>query len=330
MKKYVILILFCAISILLVPLSIKNTQITPANTTANTPLSNTYTTETNTENQQTISVFRTVTNTTENITMFEYVCGSVAAEMPLAYNEEALKAQAVACFTNALRLKAVDENKNDGSISDDTSVHQGYIDVNQRKEKWGKDFEKYEKKLQKIVQETENEALYYNGSVCVAAFSAISNGNTENAQNLWGTKVDYLVSVDSSADKLSPNYASTVSYSKDNFFKKAEEAKIPVNKSADIKNIIKVTKTSETGTVLEVNVNGKSYTGEEIRKAFSLRSPTFTIKATDSTITFSVHGYGHGIGLSQYGANALAEKGYNYKQILAHYYTGTEIREISN
>ncbi len=327
MKNYLILIFFCAISILMVPLIIKTDKNIAENVSPDTSSVQVQDTSSHIQNQQTISVFRTITNSSEEISMFEYVCGSVAAEMPLAYNEEALKAQAVACYTNALRLKEKDTNKSDGNISDDTSVHQGYIDLSQRKEKWGKDFNKYEEKLKKIVTEVENETLYYNGSICVAAFSAISNGKTENAENLWGTKVNYLVSVDSSADKLSPNYASTVSFSKKDFLNAAKKANITIT-SDNLKNVIKVSKTSDTGTVLNVKINGKNYTGEEIRKAFSLRSPTFTVKTTEETVTFSVYGYGHGIGMSQYGANALAEKGYNYKEILAHYYTDTEIKKV--
>ncbi len=324
MKNYLILILFCAISILFIPLAMAEPSSAPENTTQLTTEQTTVTDNQQTKSPETISVFRTVNNKAEKITFFEYVCGSVAAEMPLAYNEEALKAQAVACYTNALRQKNLGTEKN-GDISDDTTVHQGYIDADQRKEKWGKDFEKYEKKLQKAVEDVEGEALYYKNQLCVAAFCAISNGKTEDAENLWGTKVPYLVSVDSEGDTLSPTYTSTVSFSKNEFIKIAEKLGSDKEKLSDLKTSVKITKKSLSGTVLKITVGGKELTGEEIRKAFSLRSPTFTVKTTKNAVTFNVSGYGHGIGMSQYGANYLAENGYSYKDILEHYYSGTKI-----
>lgn len=325
MKNYLILILFCAISILFIPLalmdkvdsSMYNTTTLPVNESISEPNSN--------EKEETISVFRSVSKKAEEITLFEYVCGSVAAEMPLAYNEEAIKAQAVACYTNALRQMNINNDESAGDISDDTSVHQGYIDESQRKEKWGDSFEKHEEKLKNAVKAVEGEALYYNGELCVAAFCAISNGKTENAKNLWGTAVPYLVSVDSKGDKLSPSYASTVSYTKEEFLKIVNASGAKAESTDDLTKAIKITKSSDIGTVLKAEINGKAFTGEELRKLFSLRSPTFTVKATKNTVTFNVSGYGHGIGMSQYGANYYAEEGYNYKEILEHYYKGVEI-----
>ena len=323
MKNYLILILFCAISILFIPLAMAEPSSAPESTTQPATEQLTVTENNETNQPETISVFRTVNNKAEEITFFEYVCGSVAAEMPLAYNEEALKAQAVACYTNALRQKNSGTEKN-GDISDDTAVHQGYIDADQRKEKWGKDFDKYEKKLQKAVRAVEGEALYYKNQLCVAAFCAISNGKTEDAENLWGTKMPYLVSVDSEGDTLSPTYASTVSFSKEEFLEIAQKLGADKEKLSDLKTSIKITKKSLSGTVLKISVGGKEFTGEEIRKAFSLRSPTFTVKTTKNAVTFNVSGYGHGIGMSQYGANYLAENGYSYKDILEHYYSGAK------
>lgn len=323
MKNYLILILLCGASIIFIPLiMINRSDISPvASTTTAQPTQESISAE---ATDDTISVFRTVSNKAEEVSVFEYVCGSVAAEMPLAYNEEAIKAQAVACYTNALRQKQT-SNGEKGDISDDTATHQGYIDEAQRKEKWGDDFEKYEKKLQSAVKAVENEALYYNGQLCVAAFCAISNGNTENAESLWGTKVPYLVSVKSEGDSLSPTYASTVSFSEYEFNKIIKSLQLSADSTVSLEDTIKITGKSKAGTVLTVELYGKSFTGEQIRKAFSLRSPTFTVKATKKAVTFSVSGYGHGIGMSQYGANYYAEKGWDYKKILEHYYTGVEI-----
>ena len=322
MKKFSIIVILAVLSMTFVPfLAIRNST----QTTSEEETTLAQTTESTNSTQQTIMVFRNLDNTSQEMDMFEYVCGSVAAEMPLAYHEEALKAQAVACYTNALRLK--NENKNtQNHISDDSTVHQGYIDVEQRKEKWGSDFEKYETKLKSAVKSVENEALYYNDELCVAAFYAISCGKTEDAKNIWGSSVPYLKPVASEGDKLSPQYASAVAFSKKDFLSTAKNAKLLDKEPESLENIIKIEETSSSGTVLSASVNGKKYTGEEIRKAFSLRSPVFTIKITADTVTFNVCGYGHGVGMSQYGADYLAKQGNSYKEILTHYYTGVEIK----
>ncbi len=327
MKKYFILIILAAISCVSVPVAlIKDSTsvsyITPKETTSEETVS-----ETENHSQETIEVFRTVGNETVDMTLFEYVCGSVAAEMPLAYHEEAIKAQAVACYTNALRLKNSQNDSQEGDISDDSKIHQGYIDETERREKWGADFEKYEQKLQAAVKSVENEAIYYNGELCVAAFYAISCGKTEDAENIWGSKVPYLKSVKSEGDKLSPHYASTVSFNKKDFIKSAKSLHISESEISKLKNSVKITEKSDSGTVLSATVCGKTFTGEEVRKAFSLRSPVFTVKTTADTVTFSVSGYGHGVGLSQYGSDYMARQGATYKEILEHYYTDIEINK---
>lgn len=328
MKSYIILIVLCAVTMICVPLAVLKPQSSAPKNTETRAKTEKKTNNTTTEKEnkeQTIAVFRSSTQTTEKIDMFEYICGSVAAEMPLEYHEEALKAQAITCYTNALRLKSSQATEK-GDITDDTATHQGYIDKAQRKEKWGKDFEKYEKKLENAVKEVENLALYYDNELCVAAFFAISNGKTENAENIWHTKVPYLISVNSSGDKTAKGYATTVSYSTDDFYSCLKKLNKEAKKPESLKNIIKITEKSDAGTVLEATVNSKEYTGEEIRKAFALRSPTFTVTATKTSLTFTVHGYGHGVGMSQHGANYYANEGYNYEEILLHYYTDAEIR----
>ena len=325
MKKFSVIVILAVISMAFVPFLAINNVLSPTTEEAQTtqkPL------ETQNQAQQTISVFRSLTNTTEKMDMFEYVCGSVAAEMPLAYHEEALKAQAIACYTNALRSKT-EKGKADNHITDDSTIDQGYIDSSQRKEKWGSDFEKYESKLHEVVKSVENEALFYNNELCVAAFHAISGGNTEDAENIWGSSVPYLKSVPSNGDKLSPQYTSSVVFTKEDFIDIAKKERLIDKTPKSLENIIEIKETSSSGTVLSVTVNGKKFTGEQIRKVFSLRSPVFTIKTTADTVTFSVCGYGHGVGMSQYGADYLAKQGNSYKEILTHYYTGAEIKSYN-
>jgi stage II sporulation protein D len=263
---------------------------------------------------------------------FEYVCGSVAAEMPLAYHEEALKAQAVACYTNCLRLKNSNnkEESNGADISDDISVHQGYITEDERKEKWGDDFNKYESKLRSIVTDVLGEYITYDEKICVAAFSAICTGTTETAENVWGSKTPYLVSVKSEGDKLSPTYSSTVTFSKSQFISIMKDLGVSIDSKADLTEIIGKPKATKAGTVLTIKINSKEVTGSNMRQAFSLRSPAFKITATENEVTFNVSGYGHGVGMSQYGADYMARQGSTYDEILKHYYKGVEIKNHSD
>ena len=319
MKNFSYLLLFCAISIFVTPFTILKNEI---NLTAEATESIKTTRAEITESPETITVFRSGTSEIQEIDLFEYVCGSVAAEMPLSYHEEALKAQAVACYTNGLRLK--NNGNSPYAISDDSAVHQGYLSKSQRQEKWGDDFNKYESKLKNIVSQVENEAIYYDDELCVAAFHAICSERTESAENTWGEKIPYLVSVKSDGDKLSPDYSSTVVFDKKAFSDAVEKSEIKNIKS--LKNSIKITKKSKSGTVLKATVMGKEFTGDEVRKTFSLKSPVFAVKCTDNAVTFNVTGYGHGVGMSQYGADFMARQGSDYKDILKHYYSGVEIK----
>ena len=324
MKKFVTLILLSAVVIITLPVAFLKDNL--PDTQQDIPVANTAgTTEETVTNVDTVTVFRSAEKTNVQVGFFEYVCGSVAAEMPLSYHEEALKAQAIACYTNALRLKSASKSTDTYHISDDSSIHQGYLTQAQRKEKWGDDYEKYEAKLENIVKQVENKAIYYDNNLCIAAFHAICGGKTESAENVWGEKVPYLVSVKSTGDNLSPNYSSTVVFDKNEFVEHGKALDIDEDISS-LKDIIKITEKTKTGTVLKATVNKKEFTGEEIRKAFSLKSPVFTVKSTKTSVTFTVTGYGHGVGMSQYGADFMARQGSTYEEILKHYYTGVEIR----
>lgn len=322
MKKFFTLILLAAIILIASPIAILKDSISVEESITNAQTSTTEPVK----NENTVTVFRSLEEDTIEIDFFEYVCGSVAAEMPLSYHEEALKAQAVACYTNALRLKKSAKTNSDYHISDNSSIHQGYINEDQRKEKWGEDFEKYESKLKSVVKSVENLAIYYNDEPCIAAFHAICSGKTESAENIWGEKVPYLVSVKSSGDNLSPQYSSVVVFEKDEFIETAKN--LTENTSIKkLKNIIEIKEKSKSGTVLNAVINKKSFTGEDIRKAFSLKSPAFTVESNEKTVTFKVTGYGHGIGMSQYGADFMARQGSTYEEILKHYYKGIEIKQ---
>lgn len=283
------------------------------------------------ENDGSITVFLSEQKSTVSVSYFEYTCGSTAAEMPLSFEEEAIKAQAVACFTNAVRLKGSNNGNSTLSgadISDDTGTHQGYISEKERRERWGDSFDEYEKKLEAAVNEVLNKVITYKGELCTAAFCAISPGTTESAQNVWGGKVPYLVSVKSSGDTLSPDYSTTSRYSRDEACEALKKLSVTLEEGEDLGKLIKIEKTSRAGTVLSATVGGKEFSGEKIRSAFNLKSAAFTVKASENAVTFTTVGYGHGVGLSQYGANYMAKNGSDYEEILKHYYKGVQITEL--
>ena len=241
----------------------------------------------------------------------EYVAGVVAAEMPAAFPEEALKAQAVAARTYQLRqMQAA------GSSEVLYDVGQAYCTAAEQKEKWGENYGLYSAKIRKAVRETAGEIMIYEGEPILAAFHAQSSGRTEDAENVWAEAVPYLRSVDSSEDKNAPDNQTTVEISAETVSEKLG--------SADLKILSR----TEAGYVDEVQVGEKILTGRQVREKLGLRSAHFTVEKKDGDLLFTVLGYGHGAGMSQYGASFLAEKGMTYRQILRHYYTGIDFQKI--
>ena len=232
----------------------------------------------------------------------EYVAGVVAAEMPAAFPEEALKAQAVAARTYQVRqMQAA------GSRAVLYDVGQAYLSEAEQKEKWGEGYALYAGKIHSAVRATAGEIMTYDGEPILAAFHAQSGGRTEDAAHVWNTAVPYLKSVDSKGDRQAPNNETTVTIAAKTL---ADDAAVSVKKR------------TEAGYVAEVQAGSKTFSGREIRERLGLRSADFTIAKNGDSYIFTVHGYGHGAVMSQYGASFLAEQGKNYHEILRHYYTG--------
>lgn len=250
----------------------------------------------------------------------DYICGVVAAEMPALYETEALKAQAVAAYTYAVRCSAASDEEWD--LTDDSKIHQAYIDEAARKEKWGENAEAYEKKIREAVNAVLGQCIIYEGEPIFAAYHAISSGRTETALNVWGNDLPYLCGVESVLDKQHENYKSEVVVPLDDFCKK-----LSLEKPADTSAVTSKIERSTAGTVLSFSVFGKTFSGGDIREAFGLRSANFTFEYKDGSIKFTVLGYGHGVGMSQFGANCLAKEGKTYKEILLWYYPGTTIEQ---
>lgn len=279
---------------------------------------------------ETVKVMASVSGEINEVELREYLIGCVACEMPPTYETEALKAQAVAAYTNLVRLrKNPDASLNGADISDSPSRHQGYYDEAVQREKYGEKFEAYRKKLETAVDAVMGEAITYNGEPIVAAYCAVTPGRTEDAAVIWSGDVPYLKSVNSSADKLSPDCSATVVMSADQVREALSadtEIKLGDDPSAWIENM--TCSTNKTGAVSSVTIGGKTFSGNAARKLLGLRSPSFTVQYADGSFTFDTQGHGHLVGMSQYGANYMAQTGSTYKEILQHYYKGIKIEQL--
>ena len=323
MKSYTVICFFLSLSMILFPLvSVEKVSTVFANefSIIEETLTNEKTEETETENS-TVKVMNASSENITEISLREYLIGVVAAEINPAYHEEAIKAQVVAAHTK-LEYTKLHNTPENAHITDSPASHQGYLDENQQKEKWGENYNIYHDKIAECVDEVQNVILTYNNQPINAVFHAISNGQTENATDVWGGDYPYLVSVQSAGDKLSPAYNSEIIITSDDFKKKLSDK--GVNLSSNPSEWIEKITNTNTGMVKEFVVGGKSFKGTEIRTIFGLKSSTFTVKYENNNFIFTVCGYGHGVGMSQYGANYMAQQGLNYKQILEHYYQNSE------
>lgn len=283
------------------------------------------------------SVLDYTTGQVMTMTMTEYVIGAVLGEMPAAYGEEALKAQAVAAHTYAVRRILCQEETPDPElmgayISNDSSKYQAYFSPEQAKAFYGSAYEEYEEKVSKAVDEVIDCVLVYDGEPIVAAFHSISGGKTESAEAIWGTAVDYLVPVESEYDEEAPTFYSESVFTYEELSARLTQSDYGITLPEEKEGWLEIIETTESGTVSAVNVGDKTMTGMELRTLLNLKSPVFEVsydKEGDS-FTFSVKGSGHGVGMSQYGAGKMAENGSDYKEILEYYYPGAEVVGIGD
>ncbi len=250
----------------------------------------------------------------------EYIVGVLAGEMPVSFDIEALKAQSVAARSYVMKKMQYNKDKDYDVI--DTIMNQVYLDREYLKKAWMGEYEKNISKIEKAVYETKGEYLEYKGSVAEAFFFSTSVGKTENSEDVFINKVPYLRSVDSHWEEgVSPVFNDDYDFTLEEFFKKLD-----LEKSSTINQ--KIIKTTSTGRVKEIIINNKKYLGSEIVEKLNLRSSFFNIKQKGENVKITTKGYGHGVGMSQYGAEAMARLGYTYDRILKHYYLGVNIKKI--
>lgn len=269
-------------------------------------------------NSHIIKVKQVSKNEIVELDLEEYLVGVVAGEMPISFEEEALKAQAVVARTYALR-RVKESNEYDVV---DTTKNQVYLDQERLKKAWGTNYEKNLAKIKKAVAETSHECIFYNDKLIDALFFSTSVGYTENSEEIFKNNLPYLRSVDSKWDETaSPVFKENYKMSLTKFY---ELLNLPYNKE------LKISKTlvTSTGRVKEILINDKKFTGTAIQQALGLRSNYFEITIKGNQVLIETKGYGHGVGMSQYGANGMAKEGYSYQEIIEHYYQDIEIKKI--
>lgn len=253
----------------------------------------------------------------------DYLTGVVAAEMPADFEAEALKAQAVAARTYALYCAETGRHK-EADVCTDYACCQAWRSEEALRRDWGAEYEARHEKIAGAVRATGGEILCYAGQAIFTAFHSSSAGYTESCGAVW-SELPYLVSVWSpeSADTV-PGYVSTRALTPLDF----RDTLLSLHPEADFstppESWLGETRLDDSGRVASMQLGGAVFTGTELRQLFSLRSTAFTL-SYDGAFRFTVTGFGHGVGMSQYGANVLAANGSDYREILAHYYPGTEL-----
>jgi len=259
----------------------------------------------------------------EEMTMSDYLWRVVAAEMPAAFEPEALKAQAVCARTYTL-WKMKGDNHGDADICADSSCCQAYCSPAEAEERWGAQTEEYTAKIAQAITETDGQVLTYEGELIQAVFFSSSTYTTEDAAAVWGNSLPYLVSVESPEGEEVPNYRSTVTLTAEQMKELAKTA--GANLSGDTSTWLTDVSYTASGRVAELTFGNVTLSGGAARSLFGLRSACFTVKEKEGVFTFSVTGYGHGVGMSQYGANAMAKEGATWREIVTHYYTGVTVQ----
>lgn len=284
----------------------------------------------NIEGNDKIKVYITKEARVEEIQIEEYVKSVVSGEMLVSFNEEALKAQAVAARTYVMskRLKAC-EIAEGGDVCDTTHC-QVYISKSERLEKWGNKGEEYWDKISKAVDATKGMVLSYNNDlVLYPQYFSTSSGMTENAVDVFSNDVPYLVSTESNGEEIAPKYETEFTFNINEFVNKINnkysEAQVNVD---NISGNIEIISRSDAGGIKEIRLGKTKVKGSDFRLAFGLSSTNFEYSIDSENVIFKCKGYGHGVGMSQWGANVMGNNGSNYKEILNHYYKGTELKII--
>ena len=278
-----------------------------------------------------IKLLHADTNKVENIKLDEYLYGVVSAEMPASFEEEALKAQAVVARTYTIYkiVNGSGKHKN-ADICDDSGCCQAWISKEDRLKKWAESTrEDYWSKIVNAVNQTQGKIITYNGKPINAFFHSNSGGATEAPINVWGgSNYPYLQTVTTAGEDAYSQYSSSVTVTQKEFEEKIKKEHSDFKINFKEKDCIKIEEYTEGNRVKTMKVGNLKLSGVEIRNIFGLRSANFKVTMDKQNIKFEVTGYGHGVGMSQTGADSLAKQGKTYEEIIHHYYTDVKIENM--
>ena len=326
MKKYLLLIPLFIVAILTVTVLLPSALVAlwPSDGQADAP----SIVQLNTDEDMQVDVYLHDAKQIVTMPLEKYVRGVVAAEMPVKFEKEALKAQAIAARTYVARRLAKGTKTVEGAdVTDDHNDGQAYLTDEKLQKNWGLlDYPKNLSKINEAVNETRGQILLYQGDPIEALFFSTSSGMTENSEDYWGKAVPYLRSVKSPWDEQSEKFKSTTEIKLSDFTQKLGIASVMT--AANVNGLIQPLEKTATNHIKKIRVGDKTFSGADFRALLGLRSTWFTWQVAGDTITFVTHGYGHGVGLSQYGANGMAQEGKKAEEIVTYYYRGVEIGDV--
>lgn len=282
----------------------------------------------NYSNYSTIRLLHSKNGEIEELPIDEYLLGVVSAEMPASFEQEALNAQATVARTYTIYTIMHNQNKHEGAdICDDSSCCQAWISKDDRMEKWEENLRvEYWNKIVKAIDITKGKVITYNGSPIDAFFHSNSGGTTEVPVNVWGgADFPYLQSVQTAGEDAYSQYSSRTELSKDEFINKVKAKHPNFEINFDNDDAIKILEYTDSKRVKTIKLGNIQISGVEMRTILGLKSANFVVKIENDKIVFEVVGYGHGVGMSQTGADSMAKQGANYEEIIKHFYTGVEI-----
>ena len=266
-----------------------------------------------------VRIKREKTGVIDVVPLEDYVVHVLAGEVPVSFNLEALKAQAVA--SRSYVMYQIVKNKNNDYDVVDTVMNQVYLDDNYLRDTWKENYSSYMNKIKQAVMETAYQYITYNGELAEALFFSTSSGYTENSEDVFLSPVAYLRSVESPYDNISPVFNYSVDFTYD-LFCSLLGIKYSTNLDIDVMD------KSPAGRIKKIRINEKIFKGSDVASLLNLKSSNFSIEQNNNKIYINTKGFGHGVGMSQYGAEGMAEEGFKYDEILKHYYTGVEIEKI--
>lgn len=281
-----------------------------------------------------IKLLHKKTKKIEEVALDEYLYHVVSSEMPADFEIEALKAQAIVARTYTIYKVTINNNKHKGAdICDDSTCCQAWISKEDRLKRWEKSKQESNwNKIVKAVDETGGDIITYNNKPINAFFHSNSGGRTEIPVNVWGgEKLPYLQTVETSGEEWYKQYSSSVTLTEKEIIEKLKQKYKDIKIDFKKEDSIKILEYTEGDRVKTIQLGNKKISGVEARTIFGLKSSNFTIKKQkNNKYTFEVKGYGHGVGMSQTGADSLAKQGKNAKEIIEHFYTNVEIKKINS